>query len=96
MIRVVFFAASLVLCVACANRQLRGSATPSQDGYTYLAVMDDNGGKCGPIKVDGKVWPFSIGQAGRVEPGSHTIDCGGSIQFDIPKGVLFKFDYWRP
>jgi hypothetical protein len=39
------------------------------DGYTYLAVMDDNSGKCGPIKVDGKVWPFSIGQAGRIEPG---------------------------
>lgn len=96
MIRVVFFAASLVLCVACPHRQLRGSATPSLDGNTYLAVIDDNGGKCGPIKVDGKVWPFSIGQAGRVEPGSHMIECGGSIQFDIPKGALFKFDYWGP
>jgi len=58
--------------------------------------MDDNGGKCGPIKVDGKVWSYSIGQAGRVEPGIHTIECGGSIQFDIPEGVLFKFDYWGP
>jgi hypothetical protein len=87
MIRVVFFAAWLVLCVACAHRQLRGSATPSQDGHTYLAVMDDNGGK---------VWPFPSGQAGRVEPGSHTIECGGSIQFDIPKGVLFQFDYLGP
>jgi hypothetical protein len=96
MIRVVFFAASLVLCVDCTHRQLRGSATPSQDGYTYLAVMDDNGGKCGPIKVDGKIWPFSIGQAGRIEPGSHTIECGGTIQFDLPKDVLFKFDYWGP
>jgi hypothetical protein len=96
MVRVVFFAASLVLCVACNHRQPRGGSTPSQDGYTYLAVMDDNGGKCGPIKVDGKVWPLSIGQAGRLEPGSHTIECGGSIQFDIPKGVLFKFDYWGP
>jgi hypothetical protein len=88
MIRVVFFAASLVLCVDCTHRQLRGSATPSQDGYTYLAVMDDNGGKCGPIKVDGKVWPFSIRQSGRIEPGSHTIECGGSIKVDIPKDVL--------
>jgi hypothetical protein len=60
--------------------------------------MDDNGGGCGPIKVDGKVWLFSIGRAGRIEPGSHTIECGcgGSIKFEIPKGVLFKFDYWGP
>jgi hypothetical protein len=67
-----------------------------KDGYTYLAVMDDNGGKCGPIKMDGKIWPYPIGQAGRVEPGSHTIECGGSIQFNVPKGILFKFDYWGP
>ncbi|HXM63823.1 MAG TPA: hypothetical protein VN950_23380 [Terriglobales bacterium] len=75
---------------------MRRSTYPSKDGYTYLAVVDDNGGKCGPIKVDGKVWPYSIGQAGRVESGRHTIQCGGSIQFDIPKGVVFKFDYWGP
>jgi hypothetical protein len=96
MIRVGVFAAALAVCVGCNHSDLRGSTTPSKDGYTYLAVVDDNGGKCGPIKVDGKVWPYSIGQAGRVESGSHTIQCGGSIQFDIPKGVVFKFDYWGP
>ena len=90
------FAAASLLCVACTHRQLRGSFTPSQDGKTYLAVMDDNGGHCGPIKVDGRVWPYSIGQAGPIEPGRHAIECGGDIQFDIPQGVLFNFDYWGP
>jgi len=96
MVRVAFFSTVLVLCLACSHRQLRGSYASSQDGHTYLAVIDDNGGKCGPIKVDGKVWPYSIGQAGRVEPGRHTIECGGSMEFDIPKSVIFKFDYWGP
>jgi hypothetical protein len=96
MIRAGVFAAALAICVACTHSGLRGSSAPSQDGYTYLAVMDDNGGKCGPIKVDGKVWPYSIGRPGRVEPGIHTIECGGSIQIETPKGVLFKFDYWGP
>jgi len=96
MIRVGVFVTVLILCVGCNHRDLRGSTSLSHDGYTYLAVMDDNGGKCGPIKVDGKVWPHSLGQTGRVESGSHTIECGGSIQFDIPKGVVFKFDYWGP
>ena len=96
MIRAIVLATALSVCVACTHSHLRGSTIPSQDGNTYLAVMDDNGGKCGPIRVDGRVWPYSIGQAGRIEPGSHTIECGGSMQFDVPKGVVFKFDYWGP
>ena len=47
------------------------------------------------IKVDGKIWPYSIGQSGRIEPGRHTIACGGDIQIDIPRGVVFKFDSVR-
>jgi hypothetical protein len=98
MIRRALFTTALVSCLACnhGHSELRGSIAPSQDGKTYLAVMDDNGGHCGPIKVDGKIWPYSIGQAGRIEPGRHTIECGGDIQFDIREGVLFKFDYWGP
>ena len=75
---------------------MRGTYTSSQDHKTYLAVVDDNGGHCGPIKVDGKVWPYPIGEAGQIEPGTHTIWCGGAIQFDIPEGVVFKFKYWGP
>jgi hypothetical protein len=61
--------ALLILCLACnrTHSQLRGSFAQSQDGKTYLAVVDDKGGHCGSIKVDGKVWSYSIGQAGRIE-----------------------------
>lgn len=88
----------LLLCLACnhSHSQLRGSFAQSQDGKTYLAIMDDNGGHCGPINVDGRAWPYPIGRPGQIEPGHHTIACGGDVQIDIPQGVLFKFDYWGP
>jgi hypothetical protein len=44
------------------------------------------------MKVDGKVWTYSVGQSGPIEPGRHSIECGGSIEFDIPQGVVFEFD----
>jgi hypothetical protein len=75
---------------------LRGSVVPSGDGKTYLAVIDDNGGKCGPMMIDGVKWPYSIGEKGEIEPGWHTIECGMSMQFEIPDGVEFSFDYWGP
>lgn len=68
----------------------------SEDGNTYLSIVDDNGGKCGPIKIDGKVWPYRIDQAGPIAPGIHTIECGSKIEFEIPPRVVFKFDYWGP
>ncbi len=80
----------------CDDGYLRGSVSDSPDGATYLAVVDDNGGKCGPIRVDGIVWPHKLGEPGRVSPGHHTIECGGKISFEIPKGVVFRFDYWGP
>jgi hypothetical protein len=87
----------LALTVAvCDDGHLRGSLAPSRDGETYLAVMDDNGGRCGPIKVDGAVWPFKIGEASRIIPGVHRIECGTEISLEIPNGVLFQFDYWGP
>lgn len=81
---------------ACEEGHLRGTVEPSADGRTYLAIYDDNGGRCGPIKVDGSVWPFPMRTPGLVDPGVHTIECGGAIQFDIPAGQVFKFDYWGP
>ena len=90
-------AASISLyCVGCGESDLRGTWSPSKDGNTYLAVVDDNGGYCGPIKVDGKVWPHKIGEAGRIQPGNHTIACGGEIGFDIRPGVIYRFNYWGP
>jgi hypothetical protein len=80
----------------CGNGSLRGSTVPSKDGRTYLTVADDNGGACGPLLLDGKPWPYKINQPGLVSPGRHRIECGGWIEFDIPQGVVFKFDYWGP
>lgn len=60
------------LCLVPAQH-VEGTFSPSQDHKTYLAVVDDNGGQCGPIKVDGKLWPYHIGEAGPIDPGPHTI-----------------------
>ena len=75
---------------------LRGSVKKSIDGKTYLNVIDDNGGGCGPMIVDGKLWPYKINEKGLISPGVHTIKCGGEIGFEIPPGVVFSFDYWGP
>lgn len=85
------------LLVACSN-ELRGKVEKSSDGKTYLAIVDNNGGGCGAIYVDGKVWPHPIGKAAPIEPGSHTIACpkDAKIEFNIQSGVVFKFSYWGP
>lgn len=85
-----------VTLAGCEDGHLRGSVTPSKDGKTYLAVMDDNGGVCGPIHLDGKPWPYEKGRPGPVSAGRHRIECGGVIEFEIPQGVVFNFDYWGP
>lgn len=89
------FLASIAL-TGCDAGYLRGSVAPSKDGGTYLAVVDDNGGACGPLLLDGKPWPYKIGELGPVTPGRHRIQCGGQIEFDIPQAVVFQFDYWGP
>ncbi len=86
----------VIALAACDDGYLRGAVTISSDGKTYLAVVDDNGGGCGPIIVDGIVWPHKIGEAGAIDAGHHKIQCGGWIEFDIPKGVVFHFDCWGP
>lgn len=82
--------------LGCDDGYLRGSVAPSKDGRTYLVVADDNGGACGPLLLDGKPWPYKINQPGLVSSGRHRIECGGWIEFDIPQGVVFRFDYWGP
>ena len=83
-------------CVACDHSDLRGSWHKSRDGKTYLAVTDDNGGQCGGIRVDGRPWNHPIGEAAAIDPGHHDISCGGEIAFDVPIGVVYKFNYWGP
>lgn len=85
-----------ILCVACDDGDLRGTFRKSKNGKTYLIVADDNGGQCGGIRVDGKPWAHTIGEAALIDPGPHRISCGGEIGFEIPKGVVYKFNYWGP
>jgi hypothetical protein len=92
-----FIALTAILALAaCDDGHLRGAVSKSPDGKTYFAVLDDNGGKCGPLKVDGVVWPLPIGKVVPFKPGNHTISCGAEIAFSVPAGVIFKFDYWGP
>lgn len=96
----------MMVCVAgCeGDGHLRGTVSPSSDGQTYLSIVDDNGGGCGDFIVDGDVWHHSIGAAAAIDPGVHAIDCGAledfdpenAIMFDIPAGVVFRFNYWGP
>jgi hypothetical protein len=58
--------------------------------------VDNNGGDCGPIRVDGKLWKYRIGEVGLIEPGRHTIECGGEISFEVSPGVVYRFSYWGP
>jgi len=87
---------AVIALASCSGDHLRGDTSPSSDGKTYLAVVDDNGGHCGPIRVDGRPWPYALGDAGSISPGDHTIECGGSIAFSVPAGTVFKFNYWGP
>lgn len=95
------FSAACALSVSCgwlfhSDGHLRGSTTESSDGQTYLSILDDNGGGCGPILVDGQAWPHKIGVPGLIAPGIHRIECGGGLELEIPPGVIFHFDYWGP
>ena len=94
LLRVAFF---ILFClVGCDDGHLRGKVESSTDGKTYFAVIDDNGGQCGPIYLDGIIWSNPIGVYTEIEPGRHTIRCGTEISFEVPSGVRFAFDYWGP
>jgi hypothetical protein len=84
------------LSLASCDSDLRGNTAKSEDGRTYLVVADDNGGACGPLLVDGAPWKHPIGQRGEVAPGSHTIECGSAMAFQVDRGTVYTFDYWGP
>jgi hypothetical protein len=49
----------------------------------YFAVAENNYDNC-PVIVDGELWRHRIGEARRIEPGSHaTGSPGGEITFEI-------------
>ena len=88
--------ALFLFTLGCADRNVRGRSTKAADGLTYLSIEDDNGGKCGPIIVDGKPWPHPLKVAGPISPGTHQLKCGSDIAISIEAGTIFHFDYWGP
>jgi hypothetical protein len=62
----------VILCAQAAVRVICMHVLAVTRRKTYLAITDDNGGGCGPIEVDGKLWRHPIGKAGQIEPGRHT------------------------
>lgn len=95
-----FIASAMILALlaisGCKERNLRGNVIPSKDGRTYLVVDDENGGRCGPILVDGRPWPYPVHMQGPIAPGKHVIGCGLDIEFSIPSATVFHFNYWGP
>ena len=88
--------ASFVLLSCADGGHLRGSVEPSKDGKTYFGVIDDNGGQCGPLLLDGEPWVIPVGEVAPIKPGAHELHCGATIGFIVPEGVVYKFDYWGP
>ena len=87
---------ALLATVGCTSRQLRGRSTPSENGGTYLVIADDNGGRCGPLHVDGVPWPHAVGAPGAVRPGEHVVECGTKITIRVDSATTFRLDYWGP
>lgn len=65
---------AMLFVVGC-RKDLRVITKKSIDGKTYLAILDDNGGGCGPIRIDGVVWDFPLDSLREIDPGLHQIDC---------------------
>ncbi|WP_300424485.1 hypothetical protein [uncultured Thalassolituus sp.] len=90
----VMLAAFLASC--SGDGHLRGQVSLSDDGKTYFAVLKDNGEHCYPIKLDGNEWSYGLGEIREIAPGVHTIEACREIEFNIPEGMVFEFDYWGP
>jgi hypothetical protein len=87
----------LPLLVACRTNELRGQATPSEDGKTYLVIAESPG--CASLRIDGKPWPHPLGARGVIAAGTRRISCSdgsNEIQFEVKPGTVFRFDYWGP
>ena len=91
------FLLTMIFCFSgCFSKELRGNIKRSKDKLTYL-VFDYRGeNQCEEIIVDGKIWPYKIGEKGSISSGEHTITCGGALTIIIKEGTTFHFNYWGP
>ncbi|NKC20211.1 hypothetical protein CWC29_015520 [Pseudoalteromonas sp. S4498] len=75
------FIVSLIFAlIACkGDGYLRGEVEPSQDGNTYFGVIDNNGGNCGPLLLDGKAWELPLGEVSEIESGCNSTQFSTAI-----------------
>ncbi len=91
-----------LFCSSCAERDLRGWWTPSDDQKSYLVVEDFDGGQCPPVWLDGEKLAFKVGEKIEVKPGAHRVICGDDsdsqqgVEINIKAGTIYYFDYWGP
>ena len=76
--------------------ELRGAVSKSADGGTYFGVADNDGGGCGPIYVDGRLWALPLNEVAPITPGHHTIRICSEMPFEVVAGTTYLFDYWGP
>jgi hypothetical protein len=79
------------------NTDLRGWWRSSHDGKTYLVIEDTDGGSANnPCTLDGRPWPYAVGELAEIEPGCHELACPAKVSFCVKPGVEYHFDYWGP
>ncbi len=95
--------ASLIVPLqGCSNRDLRGWWADSDDGQTYFVLEDTNSENCPPVFIDSKEVVTAIGSKVHISAGNHSITCGKAgeidqgVEFTVPPGVIYHFDYWGP
>jgi len=86
---------TIIFLCGCASNNIRGDIRKSNDNETYLIIKESCGNN-NIIYVDGKVWPYKIGEKGKIKPGKHTLRCGGDLDIIIKEGTVFYFKYWGP
>ena len=90
----------LILFISCVAAHIRGFEEQTSDQNTYLIVeKDKGGGQISEVYIDNELWPYAIGEKGKIEPGVHCIsniieDC--YISFEIKPSTIFHFNYWGP
>lgn len=91
----ILFVAVICFTSCSVHRELRGKVYRSKGKQTYLIFKEKAWDDC-VLFVDGKIWPYAVGERGTIAPGTHSITCGGDVVIEIQAGRTFEFDYWGP
>ena len=94
--RYIALAIAVAATLGCSRGELRGKSVPSTDDGTYLVFDDANASACKYLRLDGQRWPHPVHVPGKVRAGTHVVECGGRIEFEVRPRTVFHFDYWGP